>query len=67
MSAQNWSSPNKAGGMLCHGMGCKLAEPAENNKAISTKVLQECAPGEEKGREDWWTWMGTGCLKTCLV
>lgn len=52
MSARNRSSQNKAGGMLCHGMGCKLAEHAENNKAISAKVLQECVPGEEKGRED---------------
>lgn len=52
MSAPNCSSPNKAGGMLCHGMGCNLAEHGENNKAVSTKALQECVPGEGKGRED---------------
>lgn len=54
--------------MLCHGMGCEVAEPAGNNKAIPAKVVQECVPGEEeeKGRQDWCTWMGTGCMKTCL-
>lgn len=52
MSAPNRSSQNKAGGMLCHGMGCELAEHDENNKVVLAKVLQECGPGEEKGRED---------------
>lgn len=44
-----WHSPNKAAGMLCHGMGWELAGHAENNKATSAEVLQECAPWKEKG------------------
>lgn len=53
--------------MLRHGMGCNLAEHAETKKAVSTKALQECVPGEEKGREDRWIWIGTVRLKICLV
>lgn len=57
-------SPDKAPGMLCHGMGCGLARHAANNRAASARVPQECCSlgGEGGGR------MGTQTcsLKTCL-